>query len=83
MSFTPFVDDGESLSVDGLTIENGEERVALYGRLSIGKDQAGLKDVKALKAIVDALVARLEQEPSLPSHLPPGEKAHPVDDPFA
>lgn len=65
MSFTPFVDDGESLSVDGLTIENGEERVVLYGRLSIGKDQAGLKDVKALKAIVDALVARLEQEPSL------------------
>lgn len=83
MSFTPFVDHGESLSVDGLTIENGDDRVALYGRLRIGKDQAGLKDAKALKAIIDALVARLEQEPSLPDRLPPGEKAHPVEDPFA
>lgn len=83
MSFTPFVDRGESVRIDGLTVENGGERVALYGRLSIGKDQAGLKDAQALKTIIDALVVRLEGEASLPDQLPSGAKSHPVADPFA
>ncbi|MBB2199796.1 hypothetical protein HLH44_20605 [Gluconacetobacter sp. 1c LMG 22058] len=83
MSFTPFVDRGESVTIDGLTVENGEERVAFYGRLSIGKDQAGLKDAQEMKTIIDALVVRLEGEASLPDRLPLGEKSHPVADPFA
>ncbi|MBF0851681.1 hypothetical protein HKD27_12255 [Gluconobacter sp. R75690] len=42
MSFIPFLDAGESVQIDDLTIENGTERIALYGRLEIRRDRIGL-----------------------------------------
>jgi hypothetical protein len=39
----PFADDSTSLSIGDRAIENGTDRVALYGSLDITRDQAGQK----------------------------------------
>ncbi len=39
MTLTPFADDAASVSIGKLTIENGTDRVALYGSLDITRDQ--------------------------------------------
>lgn len=63
---TPFADEADSLSVDDLTIENRTDRVSLYGSVALTKDKEGLKRARALKAVVDAVVAALEREKGLP-----------------
>ena len=49
----PFADDAGSLSVEGLTLENGQERIALYGNLDLARDKARLAHARALKAVLD------------------------------
>jgi len=71
--FQPFSDDAASLSIGEFTIENGTDKVALYGSMDVTKDQAGLKQAKALKAAVDAIVNALEQNKELPDESGPGE----------
>ncbi|MBB2157362.1 hypothetical protein HLH33_13745 [Gluconacetobacter diazotrophicus] len=82
MSITPFDDHGESTDVAGLTIENGQNRIAIYGRLGISRDRQGLADAHALKNWVDAIVAALESMPDLPARTADGETSHPVENPF-
>ncbi|MBB2158114.1 hypothetical protein HLH33_17735 [Gluconacetobacter diazotrophicus] len=82
MSIVPFDDKGESTAISGLTIENGEDRIALYGQLAITRDRQGLADAHALKDWIDAIVAALESAPHLPDKAPRGERSHPVDNPF-
>ena len=38
----PFGDDSSSVGIGGLTVENGLDRVVLYGSLEITRDRAGL-----------------------------------------
>ena len=76
----PFQNEADSIMIDDLTIENGLDRIALYGSLQITRDKAGLKLAKELKALIDATVAALQAE-KLPDHIaiqPPDE----VDNPF-
>ena len=54
MTLTPFADDAASVSIGKLTIENGTDRVALYGSLDITRDQQGLVHARALLAILQA-----------------------------
>jgi len=63
--FQPFADDSASLSIGEFTIENGTDKVALYGSLDLSRDQSGLQQAKALKAAVDAIVKALEQDKPL------------------
>ncbi|MBO1908048.1 hypothetical protein J4G37_24550 [Microvirga sp. 3-52] len=81
--FQPFSDDSASLSIGEFTIENGTEKVALYGSLDVMRDKNGLKQAKALKAAVDAIVKALEQDKALPDESGPAETSQQVKNPFA
>lgn len=81
--FQPFSDNSASLSIGEFTIENGTDKVALYGSLDITRDKSGLKQAKTLKAAVDAIVKALEQDKALPSEIGPAETPQQVKNPFA
>jgi len=80
----PFAEEESSQSIGDLTVENGLSRISIYGQLEVGRDKAGLKRAKKLKALVDAIVDALEAEEDLPAKVtddtePPVE----VKNPFA
>ena len=78
----PFADDATSLSIAELTIENGTERIALYGSLDITRDKQGLARARALKAVLDQTVQHLEAEKELPDAAPSPAPAKSVANPF-
>jgi hypothetical protein len=80
--FTPFADDAASIAIEKLTIENGAERLALYGSLDITRDKIGLRHALALKAIIDQAVQALTADPALPERQPPANKSKTVRNPF-
>ncbi|MFT9297353.1 MAG: hypothetical protein ABF542_04505 [Gluconobacter sp.] len=82
MSFIPFLDAGESVQIDDLTIENGEERIAVYGRLEIRRDRIGLQDIQALKAQVDAIARELEGSAHLPERVRSAQQMSVMPGPF-
>ncbi|WP_273777642.1 hypothetical protein [Acinetobacter sp. GSS19] len=67
--FKPFEQGTESSAIEDLTLENQTDYVSLYGNLQITKDQAGLKNAKALQAFLNQVVAALEQEENLPQQI--------------
>jgi hypothetical protein len=81
--FQPFSDDSASLNIGEFTIENGTGKVALYGALDVTRDKNGLKQAKALKVAVDAIVKALEQDEALPDESGPAEAPQQVKNPFA
>jgi hypothetical protein len=81
--FQPFSDDSASLSIGELTVENGTDKVALYGSLNVTRDKNGLRQAKALKAALDAVVRALEQDKALPDESGPAEAPQQVKNPFA
>ena len=82
MTLTPFADDAASVSIGKLTIENGTDRIALYGSLDITRDQQGLAHARVLVAVVQAAVQQLEGEKGLPMALPAAVKPKTVANPF-
>ena len=58
----PFQNESDSIAIGELTIENRTDQVEIYGSLSITRDQAGLAGARALKQLVDAVVAALAAE---------------------
>jgi len=82
-TITPFANDSEAQSLGGLTIENGTDQVSLYGSLDLTKDKVGLKQARALKATVGAIIEVLEAEKSLPDKIAPPDKPQEVKNPFA
>ena len=80
---TPFADDSASISIGKLTVENGRDRIALYGSLDLTRDKAGLAAAKALKALIDQAVHVLETSPTLPDSTPGPNAAKPATNPFA
>ncbi len=79
---TPFADDAGSVSIGGMTVENGTERVALYGSLDITRDKAGLVHARVLKEILDQTVQALEGDPQLAEKIAPPVKPKSVRNPF-
>jgi len=82
-TFQSFSDDSASLSISEFTIENGTDKVALYGSLDVMRDKNGLKQTKTLKAAIDAIVKALEQDKALPDESGPAEAPQQVKNPFA
>jgi hypothetical protein len=78
-----FADDAASVAIDKLTIENGRDRLSLYGSLDIARDKAGLQHALALKAILDQAVQALNADPALPERQPPADIPKIVHNPFA
>ena len=79
---TPFADDAASASIGKLTVENGTDRIAVYGSLDITRDRQGLAHAKALLAILQGAVQRLESEKDLPAAAPAAAKPKTVTNPF-
>ena len=81
-AFKAFGDDAKSVEVGGLTIENGTERIAIYGESEITRDKAGLATARKLKAIVDSAVKALEGDAALPERLAPPAELKKVRNPL-
>ena len=79
----PFSDDSASVAVGGLTVENGRERVAVYGSLDITRDAKGLADARALAVLLNQAVAVLEAEPHSAAGAAKPAAAKSVKNPFA
>ena len=79
----PFADDAASLSIGELTVENGTDRVAIHGSLDITRDKKGLAHARALKAVLDEAVQRLEAEKDLAEAAPAASAPKKVPNPFA
>jgi hypothetical protein len=79
---TPFEDDSQSASIDTLTIENGRDRIAIYGNLDIIRDRAGLTIARELADYFAKIVGVLRADPKLPDKLPPPEAPKLVRNPF-
>ena len=77
---TPFADDRSS-AVGGMTVENGPDKVILYGSLELTRDQAGLQHAQALRTLLDAVIQSLAADPALPAALPP-KRPRKVKNPF-
>jgi hypothetical protein len=79
----PFADDAASVSIDKLTVENGTDRIAIFGSLDITRDKQGLAHAQALKVLLDEAVQRLETEKDLPDRVPGPSAPKVVRNPFA
>ena len=79
---TPFANDAASTSIGKLTIENGTDRIALYGSIDLTRDKSGLAHAHALKALVDQVVQVLEADHALPDAVAPPTAAKTVANPF-
>lgn len=82
-AFNPFGPDAQVQTIEQMTVENDPARVSVYGRLDITHDRDGLQNARALSALLDAVVAKLESEPALPDQASVAPKTHPMNNPFA
>lgn len=78
----PFADDSAATSVGDMRLENGRDRIALYGSLDLTRDRAGLALARDLRAVLDQVVTALEADPHLPESLPPPKRPGTVRNPF-
>ena len=78
----PFADDAASVSIGELTVENGTDRIALYGSVDLTRDRQGLAHARALAALLDEAIRLLEADTSLPDAVPPPAAAGTVKNPF-
>lgn len=79
----PYADDAAAFSIGELKIENGQDRIAIYGNLDLTRDRAGLKQARELKSLLDDVVRTLEAEKSLPEQVAPPQKPTSVKNPFS
>jgi hypothetical protein len=83
MKFAPFRNESDAFTLGDLKIENREDHVAIYGRLAVTRDRAGLAAAKALKEIAERMVKELENGPDLPVQIAAAEPPAKVKNPFA
>ena len=80
---TPFQDDAESAAIGHMTIENGRDRIVLYGNLEITRDKAGLTLARQIADFLTRIVGILSADPNLPEKILPPDKPKTVPNPFA
>lgn len=78
----PYADDAASITVGELTIENGRDCVAVYGKVDLTRDKTGLAHALALKATLDAVVHALQSDAALPDAVVPPKTVTQVRNPF-
>jgi hypothetical protein len=83
INFAPFRNESDALTLGELKIENREDHIAIYGRLAVTRDRAGLAAAKALKEIAERIVNELENGPDLPIQVAAAEQPAKVKNPFA
>lgn len=63
----PFANDREALIIAGdFNVENGTDKISMFGSLDITRDKQGLRIARELKALLDRITEVLESDPSLP-----------------
>jgi hypothetical protein len=73
----PFENESEEIEIDGLKIENRLDRITIYGRIDITKDEQGRLAASILRGILGDILFFLEVvEKKLP------DKIHPPKDPI-
>jgi len=82
MTFSPFKNESDAVTIGDLKIENREDHIAIYGRLALTRDRAGLEAAKALKELFGKIVHELENGPDLPLNVASAEPAGRVKNPF-
>lgn len=82
MTFIPYANEADVLTIGRLTIENRLDRITLSGDLDLTADQAGLADARALQRLLGDVVKQLEAQQDLPPQLPP-PAVETVANPFA
>jgi hypothetical protein len=60
MTFQPYSNEPDSLSIGGMTVENQADHVSMLGSVQITRDKAGLSLALELKKVIDATVTELE-----------------------
>ena len=85
MSFRPFDNESDVLTVADLTIENRLGYVSLFGNIDIPKDKRGLAMAVALKDVLCSVVDKLsclESGGGLPDEAPAPDVTVEVGNPF-
>jgi hypothetical protein len=82
ISFYPFKNECDALTLGDLKLENHEDRIAVYGSLQITRDRAGLNAAKALQEVLGRIIKELEDEHDLPLTVASAEPAMKVKNPF-
>lgn len=74
--------DNASTGIGGMTVENGPDKVVLYGSLELTRDKAGLQHAEALAAMLQDVLGALRADEALPDALPPPKPRKRVKNPF-
>ena len=80
--FKPYENDTESTAIEDLTLENQMDCINLYGDLQITRDQHGLQMAKELQTFLNAIVAALEADSTLPEKIKRNSEGE-TDNPFS
>ena len=64
----PYENEADVVSIGKLMIENRTDRISIMGNIDITRDKAGLRDARALKQLLDDVLAVLERE-ALPDQI--------------
>ncbi|PGH57663.1 hypothetical protein CRT60_06630 [Azospirillum palustre] len=78
----PYADDAGAMQIGELQVENGTDRVALYGSIDLTRDKQGLEHARKLRDLLAAVVKSLENETDLPDQIPPPKPTDAVENPF-
>lgn len=78
----PYADDAGAMQIGELQVENGTDRVALYGSIDLTRDKQGLEHARKLRDLLAAVVKSLENETDLPDQIPPPKPTDTVENPF-
>lgn len=78
----PYADDAGAMKIGDIEVENGTDRVALYGSIDLTRDKKGLEHARRLRDLLAAVVQSLEAEADLPDQIPPPKPTDTVENPF-
>ncbi|HEY0206207.1 MAG TPA: hypothetical protein VGC15_18880 [Acetobacteraceae bacterium] len=79
----PFADDSAATSVGDLRLENGRDRIAVYGSLDLTRDQAGLALAREMRQVLESIIQVMEADKLLPASIPPAKPVGTVRNPFS
>ncbi len=79
----PFADDSAATSVGDLRLENGRDRIAIYGSLDLTRDQAGLTLAREMRQMLESIIQVMEMDKALPPSIPPAKPPGTVRNPFS
>jgi hypothetical protein len=77
----PFKNEAETFAIDQLTIENRLDKIQVYGSVELTRDKIGLERAKALKVLLDGVVAALVSE-ELPDRITVEQQTITITNPF-